>query len=142
VAAVTAEALNSLETESEPAAGRLRGVLCKELAKHVWFAAISKWIGSFVLLAGALVALGAIWVAALGGTFSGFMVFFGLFVFSYLLKWPPPLPNWLFDLGRKGGASAQARDLARRNANEVLLSDANIEAFVEREKAKARKGVK
>ena len=77
-------------------------VLCKELAKNLWFAVISKWIGSFVLLAGALVAVRAVWVAALGGTFSGFLVFFGLFAFLYLLKLPPPLPKWLFAFGRKG----------------------------------------
>jgi len=78
------------------------------------------------------VAVRAVWVAALGGTFSGFLVFFGLFAFLYLLKWPPPLPKWLFAFGLKGGASPQAEDMARRNANEVLISDTNIEAFLER----------
>lgn len=59
VAGFCAEQLKGLEAESDDPAG-LREVLRKHLVKNLWFAAISKWIGNTVLVAGGLI---AVWAA-------------------------------------------------------------------------------
>lgn len=57
VAGIIAEALGNLESESGPGVEPMREMLRKELVKDLWFAAISKWVGNIVLVAGALVAV-------------------------------------------------------------------------------------